>query len=50
MRDGADASLQDRLRASELLGKSEADFTDKQEHTGAGGGPVAFRIVRAGAK
>lgn len=28
-------AMADRLRASELLGKSEADFTDKLQHTGA---------------
>lgn len=26
--------MRDRLRASELLGKSQADFTDKVEHSG----------------
>lgn len=26
------AELKERLKASELLGRSEADFTDKQEH------------------
>ena len=30
--DGLD--LRDRLKASELLGKSEADFTDRVEHSG----------------
>lgn len=32
----ADSSqaMRDRLRASELLGKSEADFTERIEHTG----------------
>jgi phage terminase small subunit len=29
-----EAFLSDRLRASELLGKSEADFTAKVEHSG----------------
>lgn len=29
------AKMPDRLRASELLGKSEADFTEKVEHSGA---------------
>jgi phage terminase small subunit len=29
-----DAKMADRLKASELLGKSEADFTDKLEHSG----------------
>lgn len=29
-----DQEMRDRLKASELLGKSEADFTDKVEHSG----------------
>ena len=29
-----EGEMKDRLRASELLGKSEADFTDKVEHSG----------------
>lgn len=29
------ADLRDRLRASELLGKSEADFIERHEHSGA---------------
>lgn len=29
-----DADMGDRLRAAELLGKSEADFTDVQRHEG----------------
>ena len=29
-----DADMRDRLKASELLGKSEADFTEKVEHKG----------------
>ncbi len=28
------ASLHDRLKASELLGKSQADFVERHEHTG----------------
>jgi phage terminase small subunit len=35
-----DADFKDRLKASELLGKSQADFVDRQELTGKGGGPV----------
>ncbi|MBQ8091375.1 MAG: terminase small subunit [Pyramidobacter sp.] len=31
---------QDRLKASELLGKSEADFIDRQELTGVNGAPL----------
>lgn len=30
-------AMRDRLKASELLGKSEADFTDKVEHSGETG-------------
>ena len=32
--DDPEASMSDRLRASELLGKSEADFTEKHQHSG----------------
>jgi phage terminase small subunit len=38
--------LRDRLKASELLGRSEADFTEKMEHAGTGGAPLSFTIVR----
>ncbi|MBK9446194.1 MAG: terminase small subunit [Betaproteobacteria bacterium] len=31
----ADSDMRDRLKASELLGKSEADFTEKLVHSGA---------------
>ena len=34
--------IKDRLKASELLGKSQADFTDKLEATGKDGGPLTF--------
>jgi phage terminase small subunit len=30
-----DADMKDRLKASELLGKSEADFTENHNHKGA---------------
>lgn len=30
----------DRLKASELLGRSEADFTDKHQFGGDGGNPI----------
>ncbi len=30
----------DRLKASELLAKSQADFVERIEHSGPGGGPV----------
>ena len=32
--------MQDRLKASDLLGKSEGDFLLRHEHTGEGGGPL----------
>ena len=32
---GDHQEMRDRLKASELLGKSEADFTEKVEHSGA---------------
>lgn len=40
--------MKDRLKASELLGRSEADFTDKV--AGADGGPVqvVFNVNRGG--
>lgn len=33
--DDKKADMKDRLKASELLGKSECDFTDRVEHSGA---------------
>lgn len=39
----AGEETRDRLRASELLGKSNGDFLDRVELGGEGGGPVAFR-------
>lgn len=39
--------LRDRLRASELLGKSEADFTEKHEHSGPDGKPIQLQPVSA---
>lgn len=39
MRDRQEKT-QDRLKASELLGKSEADFIDRQELTGVNGAPL----------
>ena len=35
----------DRLRASELLGKSEGDFLDRHEVTGKDGGPIRGMMV-----
>lgn len=37
------AEMKDRLKASELLGKSEADFTDKLAD--ADGKPISFKFV-----
>lgn len=39
MRDEG-AGMRDRLKASELLGKSEADFIDKVQASGPDGGPL----------
>ena len=36
----AKAEMRDRLKASELLGKSEADFVDRVEASGTGGAPL----------
>jgi len=36
-------SMKDRLRASELLGKSEGDFITRLEHTGEDGGPLQLK-------
>jgi phage terminase small subunit len=33
-------SMRDRLKASELLGKSQADFIEQHEHTGKDGTPI----------
>ena len=37
--------IRDRLRASELLGKSEMDFPNKMVVTGDEGGPVQIQVV-----
>jgi phage terminase small subunit len=39
-----DLSMRDRLRASDLLGKSQADFIERHEHTGANGEAIAISI------
>lgn len=44
-RNGLPCSMRDRLKASELLGRSQADFIDKTEVTGANGGPIAIGTV-----
>lgn len=40
------ADMRDRLRASELLGKSEADFLEKVEHSGSLEGVVVLPAVQ----
>lgn len=40
------AKLSDRLKASELLGRSQGDFVEKHEHTGKNGSPLVPAIVR----
>ncbi len=42
----ARAKLRDRLKASELLGKSRGMFVERRELTGEGGGPIAIEGVR----
>jgi hypothetical protein len=37
--------MRNRLRAAELLGKSEADFTEKVQQTGKDGGPIENKWV-----
>jgi phage terminase small subunit len=43
--NSAEASLSDRLRASELLGKSEGDFIERREISGPNGGPLVVRKI-----
>ena len=40
-----DETTRDRLRATELLGKSEGDFLDRQELTGKDGKPLSLEPV-----
>lgn len=44
IRDGK-AKLADRLRASELLGKSQGDFIENHRHGGPNGEPLAAAVV-----
>jgi phage terminase small subunit len=39
-----DQDMKDRLKASELLGKSQGDFINRTEITGANGGPVVSEV------
>lgn len=41
-----DEDMKDRLKASELLGRSQADFTDKAEITGKDGEPIEVRVSK----
>jgi hypothetical protein len=36
--------MRNRLKASENLAKSEADFVERREHTGKDGGPLDASI------
>lgn len=44
MRD-KDQQMRDRLKAAELLGKSEADFIERQELSGPGGAPLIDAVT-----
>lgn len=44
MRD-KDQQMRDRLKAAELLGKSEADFVERQEITGRDGAPLLDAVT-----
>jgi phage terminase small subunit len=37
--------MKDRLRASDLLGRSQGDFLDRVEVAGDGGGPLTIEII-----
>jgi len=39
MRD-ENADMKDRIKASEVLGKSQADFVERHEHSGPNGQPI----------
>ena len=39
-----DEDMKDRLKASELLGKSQGDFISRTEITGANGGPIVSEV------
>jgi len=46
MRDSRE-EMKDRLKASEILGKSHGDFVNRIEHSGPGGGPIAGEMSDA---
>ena len=39
-----DQDMKDRLKASELLGRSQGDFISRTEITGASGGPIVSEV------
>jgi len=43
--NGENHEIKDRLRASEILGKSQADFIERREVSGPNGGPIPFKSV-----
>jgi phage terminase small subunit len=44
-KDGLKIKLHDKMKALELIGKHLVLFTDKQELTGPGGGPIEYKIT-----
>ena len=42
--ENEDEDMRNRLKASENLAKSEADFVERREHTGKDGGPLDASI------
>lgn len=40
--------MKERLKASELLGKSQADFIERHEHGGPDGKPLELRVTFGG--
>src|SRR5699024_2347603 len=43
-----DEDMRTRLRASELLGRSEGDFIDRHEHSGNDGGAILIDAIERG--
>lgn len=44
----AKVGMKDRLKASELLGKSQGDFVEHHEHSGPDGKPIETRVIFGG--
>jgi phage terminase small subunit len=42
------AAMKDRLKASELLGKSQGDFIERHEHAGKDGLPIGLKVTFGG--